>query len=82
MICPRCVNQAELKPLGQSEGYREASFSSMEGCSSYYNLAAVEELAPATVSILSLELCRLDVEQALWSCRAVIPGYQHLRIMR
>lgn len=56
------LTQAELKPLGQREGHREASFSSIEGCPSYYKLAAVEELAPAAVSILSLELCRLDVE--------------------
>lgn len=86
MICPRCINailtQAELKPLGQREGHREASFSSMEGCPSCYNLAAIEELAPAAVSVLFLELCRLDVEQALRSCWAVIPGCQHLRVMR
>lgn len=54
----------------------------MEGCPSYYSVAAVEKLAPAVVSILSLELCRLDVEQALRSCWAVIPGCQHLRVMR
>lgn len=80
MICPRCINailtQAELKPLGQSEGHREASFSSMEWCPSCYNLAAIEELVPAAVSILSLELCRLDVEQALLGSDSWMPAPQ------
>lgn len=74
--------QAELGLLGQSEGHREASFSSVEGFPSYYNLAAVEELLPAAASTLSLELCRLDLERALRSCWAVIPGCQHLRVTR
>lgn len=53
----------------------------MEGCP-YYNVAAIEELAPAAVSTLSLELCRLDVKKAWKSWWAVITGCQHLRVVR